>query len=291
MPLFNSAINQSPRSGWSWLAKVLTRVLACVATCMVVASAIAQAVPSPAVATPAATPANTVSEVAVSAAIVKLKQDPNLAPERKSRMLHWRQDDSKDNDSSDSRWPRWLRWLRWIGDFFMWLADISRLLLWTVVGVLSAILVLFLLRIFKRTDIKRTIHAALAPTHVRELDIRPESLPDDIGDAAWQLWNQGEQRAALALLYRGLLSRLVHVHGVPVRESSTESECLALAQTRLTVAANNYCSLLLSIWLQAVYGGTTPTTQQVQTLCTDFASALAPTVSIAPSKIVASAAA
>ena len=49
----------------------------------------------------------------------------------------------------------------------------------------------------------------VAPTHVRDLDIRPETLPADIGAAARQLWERGEQRAALALLYRGMLSRLV----------------------------------------------------------------------------------
>ena len=43
----------------------------------------------------------------------------------------------------------------------------------------------------------------VAPSHVRDLDIRPESLPDDVGAAALALWQRGEQRAALALLYRG----------------------------------------------------------------------------------------
>ena len=71
--------------------------------------------------------------------------------------------------------------------------------------------------------------AFVAPTHVRDLDIRPESLPDDIGAAARALWDRGEHRAALALLYRGLLSRLAHVHRLPIRDSSTEGDCLALA--------------------------------------------------------------
>ncbi len=56
------------------------------------------------------------------------------------------------------------------------------------------------------------VHArgARLPSHVRELDIRPESLPDDIGAAVRALWLAGERRAALSLLYRGTLSRLVH---------------------------------------------------------------------------------
>src|SRR4029079_6929748 len=73
----------------------------------------------------------------------------------------------------------------------------------------------------------------VAPTHVRDLDIRPESPTDDIGAAARQLWDRGEQRAALALLYRGMLSRLAHVHRVPIRDSSTEGDCVELASAQL----------------------------------------------------------
>ena len=85
------------------------------------------------------------------------------------------------------------------------------------------------------------------PSHVRELDIRPESLPDDIGAAALAVWERGEQRAALALLYRGLLSRLVHAHGVPIRASSTEGDCLALAQSRLAAGSAQYAARLVSV--------------------------------------------
>ena len=60
------------------------------------------------------------------------------------------------------------------------------------------------------------------------------AFPPDIGAAARALWDRGEHRAALALLYRGMLSRLAHVHRVPIRDSSTEGDCLALAASHLT---------------------------------------------------------
>ena len=56
----------------------------------------------------------------------------------------------------------------------------------------------------------------------------------DIGAAARVLWDRGDHRAALALLYRGMLSRLAHVHRIPIRDSSTEGDCLALAASHLT---------------------------------------------------------
>jgi hypothetical protein len=113
-----------------------------------------------------------------------------------------------------------------------------------------------------------------APSHVRDLDIRPESLPDDIGAAALALWERGEQRSALALLYRGLLSRLVHSHGVPIRASSTEGECLALAESRVAAPSARYATRLVETWTAAVYGDLQPATAAVQTLCGEFAVAL-----------------
>jgi hypothetical protein len=109
---------------------------------------------------------------------------------------------------------------------------------------------------------------------VQDLDIRPETLPDDVGATARRLWDRGEQRPALALLYRGLLSRLVHVHAVPIRDSSTEGDCLALAALYLTAGGREYTAHLVSIWQRAVYGHDRADTSIVHALCDDFAPAL-----------------
>src|SRR6185295_7845985 len=93
------------------------------------------------------------------------------------------------------------------------------------------------------------------PTHVRDLDIRPETLPPDIGAAARALWDAGDRRAALALLYRGLLSRLIHVHRLPIRDSSTEGDCLELAARHLTDTRRQYAAALIRAWQRFVYGG------------------------------------
>ena len=74
---------------------------------------------------------------------------------------------------------------------------------------------------------------ARLPSHVRELDIRPESLPADIGAAVRELWLAGERRAALSLLYRGALSRLVHSYQVAIGDASTEGDCVRLARAAL----------------------------------------------------------
>ena len=78
-----------------------------------------------------------------------------------------------------------------------------------------------------------------------------------------------------ALLYRGLLSRLVHVHLVPIRDSSTEGDCLSLASRHLKdEERKTYVASLVRLWQRAVYGGEQVPTESVLALCDGFARAL-----------------
>lgn len=205
----------------------------------------------------------------IKQAIKKLKEDPNLADEEKKNMLHWVKGEEKKKEISST--PGWLRWLR---SLFSWLAQTSRLLLWTVIGALVAIVVIFLLRIFRDYPVDLKAATTHLPTHVRDLDIRPESLPDDIGTAAWELWQQQQHRGALSLLYRGLLSRLVHRHAVPIEDSSTEMQCMELARSHLQTMQMDYVSRALRTWQFAIYGAKLPSTEEIQTLCMEFANRL-----------------
>lgn len=199
----------------------------------------------------------------VAEAIERVKSDPNLLPERIERRLTWDRDEEE-----ESRKPA--DWLKKLGDLFGWLAGISQMLMWLVVATLVAVLAVVLVRLAgkrNRGDIPR---ANALPTHVRDLDIRPESLPADIGAAARQLWERGERRAALALLYRGLLSRLAHSFGVPIRDSSTEGDCVTLAARTLAGARIDYVRRLVSHWQLATYAGRDLDDAVVFALCAEF---------------------
>lgn len=100
-------------------------------------------------------------------------------------------------------------------------------------------------------------------TEVRGLDIRPESLPDDVAAAAGRLWEQGQRRAALALLYRATLSRLVHEDGLPLTHGATEGDCLRLARRahaehKLDEARLQLTASITQLWLNGAYGGRWP---------------------------------
>jgi hypothetical protein len=191
-------------------------------------------------------------------ALEKVADDPNLATGRTVSMLRLKRSDPITDE------PSWWRWAnaaaRWFGGLFAFIAESGRLLVWVLGALGAGLLVYYVLRLVRTRGLPRVPRLSAAPSHVRDLDIRPESLPDDVGAAALALWQRGEQRAALALLYRGLLSRLVHVHAVPIRASSERSA--------------RYTAQLVEVWAAAVYGAREPAAGTVQALCADFAPAL-----------------
>lgn len=212
----------------------------------------------------------------IAAAVKALRKDPNLGGAQKVRMLRWVSGKPHEIQHSSA-------WIEWIAELFGWFAQTSRFLFWGAIVVLAGFLGIFLLRLLRKGPARMSAELFTPPTHVRDLDIRPASLPDDIGAAARQLWQDGQRRAALALLYRGLISRLVHVYGVPLRSSSTEGECLALAAARLAESPHRYASRLIRIWQLAVYGGHEPPSEAVFALCEEFAAALPAQISAAAS--------
>jgi len=209
-------------------------------------------------------------------AIVKVKSDPNLARERKIKSLRWHSDDKPVEPTVRPGW------LKWIGQFFGFLAQTSRVIVWLVIAVAVALLVVVIAKIIRNIGPRSRVAPFVAPTHVRDLDIRPESLPADIGAAALAMWERGEHRAALALLYRGLLSRLVHVHEIPIRHSSTEGDCVALSLKYLQGAPSEYVARVVRVWQRAVYGAQTPQTQEVEFICAGFAVALSKQIATSP---------
>ena len=200
----------------------------------------------------------------IEAAREAVRQDAALGTERTINTLRW---DRQRASQEDSATPGWLFGL------FRWLGQSARLLVWVLAAVLAAMIVVYLLRLLRDRRVVATARP-LAPTHVRELDIRPESLPADIGAAARQLWDAGDTRRALALLYRGLLSRLVHAHAAPVRDSTTEGESVLLARGCLPAAGGEFAAALVGVWQLAVYGRRTPDTATVHALCVGFSPAL-----------------
>jgi hypothetical protein len=214
----------------------------------------------------AATEAPAITDAEVARAAAEVAADPDMGAEHTMHMLQF-------HPSTTPRPPG--STLHWLASLLNWLASAGRLLFWILVAMLAAILLVLLLRAL-RAPRKRTAAGAgeALATHIGTLDIRPESLPDDIGAAALALWDAGRQRAALSLLYRGTLSRLVHRHAVPIQDSNTETECVVLATTHLTVERAHFVRQLIECWVRAVYAERMPASATVHDLCSGFGTLL-----------------
>jgi hypothetical protein len=158
----------------------------------------------------------------------------------------------------------------WLIDWVRWLSRGGRGLVWVLGAIVVALLLVFAWRWARvRADAERE-RSALRPSHVGDLDIRPESLPDDIGAAALALLARGEHRAALSLLYRGALSRLVHDHGVEIGAASTEGECLNLVRRAMPASVAAFFERLVRIWQAEVYAGRPADAAGIRALCEPF---------------------
>lgn len=216
-----------------------------------------------ALAVPPALPADAPTRQQVEQAAATVRQHPDLPGKRKEKTLRLRKTDDKKETNKNSSWA-------WMRDLARWLAEPARVLIWLAGIVLVALLVVGIRRwALVRRGLSHD-HRHAAPSHVQSLDIRPESLPEDVGRAAALLWQRGEHRAALSLLYRGALSRLVHAHAVPIAAASTEGECVALATQRLDAQRSAFFARLVGAWQLAVYGARLPETGQALALCSEF---------------------
>ena len=208
------------------------------------------------------------SDEEIKGAVAVVKRDPNLGGERTVPMLRWREPEQKPRDLN-------LGWMKWISGFFGWTMQSARYLMWAGLLFLAAWLGVYLWRTYQAAGGKpEAADTFVPPTHVRNLDIRPQSLPANIGATARGLWDRGEHRAALSLLYRGLLSRLTHVHRVPIKDSSTEGDCLSLLAGHVPPKTGEYSGRLIDAWGGFVYGGTEAPTPAIHALCDGFAAAL-----------------
>lgn len=112
------------------------------------------------------------------------------------------------------------------------------------------------------------------PVTLFGMAVTRESLPADISSAALQLLQQNDTRAAIALLYRACLYRLIYV-GVDIEDGHTENECLALMRAHFSAKQNaaaqiNYFSQLSIIWQRLAYGHLTPEQHIAQQLCSHW---------------------
>ncbi|SFN47731.1 protein of unknown function [Formivibrio citricus] len=159
-----------------------------------------------------------------------------------------------------------------LGDLLNSAAGLIKLLLIMAAAALVFWLLYRYRHVLEKMGLLRKKALPELPQEIAGLDIRPETLPDDVAAAVWQAWQAGEQRAALALLYRASISRLAHRHGIALPKGATEGECLQTAQAalramRLNEARYRVVKSVTEVWQAAAYADRWPDGEKVRALC------------------------
>lgn len=148
---------------------------------------------------------------------------------------------------------------------FSWLSfglgSIGELILWIAAAALVVMAIIFYLRWSPiAMPSSHKINKKL-PKSLFGLEITPESLPDDVGLAAMDLWNKNDPLVALSLLYRGVLTTLVHRNGINLRGSATEGDCIRIVinhDAKPDAESVAYFRKLTTTWQHAAYAHRLP---------------------------------
>lgn len=176
------------------------------------------------------------------------------------------------NNADDDKTPEWLKALFTLLDSqrFGTAATVIEVLLWsTAIGAVGLLIWRYRdwLQTFvsRRSGLNRNVARSL-PQQAFGLNLNRETLPADIATSAENLW-QSNPREALGLLYRALLSHLLHDHNMALKPADTEGEVLArieqLQQPTLLAFSKN----LTGHWQNMAYGHRLPPAHSQQELC------------------------
>lgn len=148
------------------------------------------------------------------------------------------------------------------------LGEIATPLLWTLAAVAVAFLVW---KIVSAAGLPALLWRAGPPVHAPPealfgLDIRPESLPDDLVGAARAAWEAGDAAGALSLLYRGALARLAAEGGLELAKSATEGDCVRRVEAAAPGPRATFFRALTEAWQVAAYGHRAPAVDRATAL-------------------------
>lgn len=108
--------------------------------------------------------------------------------------------------------------------------------------------------------------SAQPPEQLFGLEVAPHSLPADIPGEVERLWDE-QPRAALGLLYRALLSRMLHEQRLPLKSAHTEAEVLQLVLALQQSELSQFSQVLTRHWQNLAYGHQLPPAVLKQGLC------------------------
>ncbi len=114
-----------------------------------------------------------------------------------------------------------------------------------------------------------------APKVLFGLDVTEENLPENVLNEVRALWESGQKRNAISLLYRASLSKLIHEHACPFQSSDTESECVEKVSALGLEKTSSFLSMLTEVWQSIAYGHLDVSSDRFVELCDRWEEVLA----------------
>lgn len=159
--------------------------------------------------------------------------------------------------------------LGWVEKMAESLGRALRVIAWIIALALGAFLLYLVIR-YREAWLPLRRQRPLPPDFLFGLDVRPESLPDDIVAAARSALAAGRVEEALSLLYRGALVALIHRLQIEFRAGDTEKDCLHRVRGKLENGGLRYFHDLLASWQSVAYAREIPPTPVLEALCADW---------------------
>lgn len=180
---------------------------------------------------------------------------------REEKVTYWRLKDMfSDGDKERFEFPAFFE------DLVAFISMVIKPLIWAVCGILAVFLAYYLARSAgagqRLPEIKRA-----PPQELFGLKISGESLPADLLAEIRKKLDAGEFRAALSLLYRGTLYRLVFEALIDIPKSATEGECIRLVERHTDPSTARFFTSLTRVWLKQAYGHIQPDRETIDSLC------------------------
>ena len=196
----------------------------------------------------------------VQQALAETLREPELQVCETQERWRWREDQTPEPPSEPE--PR-------SDGFAHWFAVVVETLLWFAFGLFIAVAGWWAIRKAPRTLARlrqRPVRLSSLPVQGRDEPLSPPAA--DLADQAWRLWNAGQSREALLMLYRGSLAGLATHYRLPAPVSATEDECLRLATTHLAdPELLDFFRRLTRSWQAAAYAHRPPDAATTQALC------------------------
>ena len=187
------------------------------------------------------------------------------------------EDENKETDVKQAR--------TWLTDTFELIGNVIAFIFEAGLWILLLITLYLLIKYRERLSLgffrKQKIVVQDTPDVLFGLDIREESLPDDVSAEALNLFQQQNYRAALALLYRATLAYLVRSFDFTLEPGATEGDCLKLVTQELPLKSEGqveYFIELTKAWQITAYAHRQIPAEKMQQLCLKWAEFYGPKV-------------